>query len=216
MDVMYVNNCMEVILSAKHIKHPIHRTILVMETAIDHPGFARLKYKALGLSVSQSRPGTHTGERLYFSANLFLDDYTTMTYSSPILLHGPCVSDQHQTVDVAFCLRCKYLPQNAIPWVFRRRWQWPPNFVIDSIINYGCLLVPIGPKTIQDNQLVWRLSFSVAEKILVHSFNFTQLLCYGLLKLMLKCIVNTHDVVKDLLFLLFEDGFILDFGGSRY
>ncbi|CAC5373591.1 unnamed protein product [Mytilus coruscus] len=67
------------------------------------------------------------------------------------------------------------------------------------IRNYGCLLVPIGPKTLPDNALLWRLSFSVAEKILIFSFNFTQLLCYGLLKLMLKRIVNTQNDVKDLL-----------------
>ncbi|XP_063408180.1 uncharacterized protein LOC134691543 [Mytilus trossulus] len=47
--------------------------------------------------------------------------------------------------------------------------------------------------------LLWRISFSVAEKQLVHSFNFTQFLCYGLLKLTLKRIVNTNDDVKDLM-----------------
>ena len=47
--------------------------------------------------------------------------------------------------------------------------------------------------------LLWRISFSEAEKQLVHSFNFTQVLCYGLLKLTLKRIVNTNDDVKDLL-----------------
>ncbi|XP_063436463.1 uncharacterized protein LOC134717895 [Mytilus trossulus] len=52
---------------------------------------------------------------------------------------------------------------------------------------------------ISDDGSLWRLSFSVQEKILVHSFNFTQLLCYGLLKLSLKHIVNTNHDVKELL-----------------
>ncbi|CAC5373584.1 unnamed protein product [Mytilus coruscus] len=52
-DIMYVNNCIDVILNASNIKHPIHRTTLVMETAIGHPGFVRLKCKAVGVSVRQ-------------------------------------------------------------------------------------------------------------------------------------------------------------------
>ncbi|XP_052086554.1 uncharacterized protein LOC127723875 [Mytilus californianus] len=59
--------------------------------------------------------------------------------------------------------------------------------------------VPIGPKTVSDGHFLWRISFSVAEKVLVHSFNFTQLLCYGLLKLTLKHIININDEVKELL-----------------
>ena len=101
-------------------------------------------------------------------------------------------------MDFAPCIRSKYLPQNAIPWAYRHRSQWPPNFVIDRIIHCGCLLVPIEPKTVSDERL-WRVSFSVAEKLLVHSFNFAQLLCYGLLKLTLKRIVNTNNDVKELM-----------------
>ncbi|CAC5379893.1 unnamed protein product [Mytilus coruscus] len=191
-------------IDINNIKHPIHRTTLVMETDIDHPGVTKLRFKAVGVRASisvncQCRPGTCNGEWLYLGPNKFLNEYMKQNFGKPLSLHGPCLSNRGNTLDIAFCLQSKYLPQNAIPWAFRRRWQWPPNFVIDRIINFGCLLVPIGPKTIRDNDVLWRLSFSVAEKILVHSFNFPQLLCYGLLKLMLKCIVNTQNEVKDLL-----------------
>ncbi|VDI62177.1 Hypothetical predicted protein [Mytilus galloprovincialis] len=199
-DIMYVNNHYDVIRSVSNIKHPIHRRTLVMETDIDHPGFTKLRFRAVEVNAHcRCHPGICTGKRLYLSRTKFLDEYKNLTYTSPLSMHGPCLSNQTNSVDIAFCLRCKYLPQNALPWGFRRRLQWPPDCVIDSIIQYGCLLVPIGPKTKPDDHLLWRLSFSVAEKKLVHSFNFTQFLCYGLLKLMLKRIVNTHDVVKDLL-----------------
>ena len=114
-------------------------------------------------------------------------------------LHGPCLSDKNQSTDVAYCLRSKYLPYNTLSWIIRYRQQLPPNVIIDRIINYGCLLVPIGTRIMPNCNLLWRISFSVAEKQLVHSFNFTQVLCYGLLKLTLKRIVNTNDDVKDLL-----------------
>ncbi|XP_076084638.1 uncharacterized protein LOC143055393 [Mytilus galloprovincialis] len=77
--------------------------------------------------------------------------------------------------------------------------QWPPNSVIDKIKKGGCLLVPIGPRNMSDCDILWRLSFSVAEKQLVHSFNFTQLLCYCLLKLTLKHIINTNKHTEGLL-----------------
>lgn len=61
------------------------------------------------------------------------------------------------------------------------------------------MLVPIGPRTLPDCNVLWRLSFSVAEKQLIHSFNYTQLLCYALLKLTLKRIINANDHANGLL-----------------
>ncbi|XP_063405719.1 uncharacterized protein LOC134689683 [Mytilus trossulus] len=200
-DIMFLFNYIDVVDNVSNIKLPTHRTTCVMETDINHPGFTSLRVASTGgLSVDcQCSPGTCTGEWLYLSPNTFATQYIN-SFSQPLSLHGPCLSNQEQTFDMAFCVRSKYLPRNASSWAIRHRWQWPPNVVIDRILNYGCLLVPIGPKTLSDNNSkLWRISFSVAEKVLVHSFNFTQLLCYGLLKLMLKHIINTHDEVKDLL-----------------
>jgi hypothetical protein len=57
------------------------------------------------------------------------------------------------------------------------------DILIKEIVDYGCLLVPIGPKEIENSELLWRISFSMAEKQLSHSMNYTQILCYALLKL---------------------------------
>ncbi|XP_052074167.1 uncharacterized protein LOC127712040 [Mytilus californianus] len=202
---MYVITNVDVVQNERNIKHPIRKTF-VMETDVDHPGFTRLRVLAneKGEIVRETcpdcPPGTCTVKRSYVSVNRFLDYFKQLFSQVPeTVLHGPCFSNLRNTVDYAYCLRSKYLPHIAIPWAFRHRLQWPPNLVIDRIIHYGCLLVPIGPKTITDNDLLWRISFSMAEKILVHSFNFTQLLCYGLLKLTLKRIVNTNNDVKELL-----------------
>ncbi|XP_063405722.1 uncharacterized protein LOC134689686 [Mytilus trossulus] len=202
-DIMYICNDIDVVDNVSNIKHPIQRMTCVMETEFDHPGFTSLRVKAKGEGLvivdCQCSPGTCSGEWLYLPPNEFSKKYMNR-WSVPLSLHGPCLSNQNHTIDMAFCVRSKYLPRNASSWAIRHRWQWPPNFVIDRILNYGCLLVPIGPKTLSDHKSnLWRISFSVAEKILVHSFNFTQLLCYGLLKLMLKRIINTHDEVKDLM-----------------
>ncbi|KAJ8311431.1 hypothetical protein KUTeg_010786 [Tegillarca granosa] len=59
--------------------------------------------------------------------------------------------------------------------------------------------LPIGNPNSQESHLQWRFSFSLAEKKLVYSFNHTQFLCYGLLKLFLKHAINSNEQVKDLL-----------------
>ncbi|VDI57545.1 Hypothetical predicted protein [Mytilus galloprovincialis] len=196
---MYVDDVLNVTQIERNIKHPVQRSECVIEIDTDHPGFTRLRLIAGGkrqhFFVSQeSVVNTQTG--IYLSATNFLNRMRQIHKEE---IHGPCLSNRDQTVDIAYCLRSKYLPYNAMPWILRYRRKWPPNVIIDRIKHYGCLLVPIGPKTLPDCNLLWRISFSVAEKQLVHSFNFTQLLCYGLLKLTLKRIVNTHDVGKDLL-----------------
>ncbi|CAC5371213.1 unnamed protein product [Mytilus coruscus] len=197
LDIMSLMNDVNVIQNVRNIKHPIQSTTLVMETDIDHPGFTRLRLIAAGEVELKYFESTRKG--LYLSLNGF---WSYIHQSSPhinLCSHGPCLSDKNQFADLAVCLWSKFLPNNAIPWSFRHRRQWPPNFVIDRVVNYGCLLVPIGPRTMSESKTLWRISFSVAEKLLVHSFNFTQLLCYVLLKLTLKRIVNTTNGANELL-----------------
>ncbi|CAC5362072.1 unnamed protein product [Mytilus coruscus] len=199
-DVMFVKYNVRVLRNIQNIKHPIRYTTLVMESDTDHPGFTKLRLLAEDDVESRgltSKCVESTRDGAYLSVNGFVDEASKALPDT--YLHGPCLSTEDQAVDIAICLKSTYFPYQAIPWSYRHRNQWPPNNVIDRIINYGCLLVPIGPKNISDSHLLWRFSFSVAEKQLVHSFNFTQLLCYGLLKLILKCSINTNEDVKDLL-----------------
>ncbi|XP_071144229.1 uncharacterized protein [Mytilus edulis] len=202
-DIMLVDEVVNVTQIERNIKHPVQRTEVFMETDTDHPGFTRFRLIAVGKRANpfvfkENIVYTQTG--VYLSTTNFVNRMKQSNIQRQnVLTHCPCLSDQNQTVDIAFCLRSKYLPYHAMPWTLRYRRQWPPNAIIDRIINYGCLLVPIGPRIMANCNLLWRISFSVAEKQLVHSFNLTQVLCYGLLKLTLKRIVNTNDDVKDLL-----------------
>ncbi|XP_052086415.1 uncharacterized protein LOC127723705 [Mytilus californianus] len=206
LDIMFVIGVVEVINMAENIKYSRKYTTLMMETDPLYPGFTRLKlaaddyhssYRLIKDSLVQSLQTNKNG--FYVSTYKFVQNIQQITESVETLLHGPCLSDLHEEMDFAYCLRCKSFPYNASNWVNRHRKHWPPNEVIDTIVKNGCLLVPVGPKTMTNDQLLWRLSFSVAEKQLVHSFNYTQLLCYGLLKLTLKHIINKQPGAKDLL-----------------
>ncbi|XP_076080265.1 uncharacterized protein LOC143051141 [Mytilus galloprovincialis] len=205
MDIMYVLHEFQVVQNDRNTKHPIVRSTYLMETDADHPGFTRLRNLVTIDAEKCSRPqcdccrGSDASYKWYLSTNLFLDRMKKSYRDKQVIVHGPCIANKANTFDYAYCIYSRYLPNNAFQWAYRHRQQWPPNFVIDRVINNGCLIVPIGPKTTSHDYSLWRLSFSVQEKILVHSFNFTQLLCYGLLKLSLKRIVNTNNDVKELL-----------------
>ncbi|XP_076083177.1 uncharacterized protein LOC143054149 [Mytilus galloprovincialis] len=127
--------------------------------------------------------------------------YLAKQYNCPVLstIHGPCLSNTNSQYDMAVCLKCDHWIFQARPWISRPRLTWPSSELISKITSCGVLFVPIGYKGSVNEHLQWRISFSVAEKILIYSFSHTQLLCYALLKILLKEIVDTHEDVKGLL-----------------
>ncbi|XP_061179640.1 uncharacterized protein LOC133188283 [Saccostrea echinata] len=75
-----------------------------------------------------------------------------------------------------------------------QRYAWPSLPVLEKIIRNRCHCVPIGSKLDSPyNELEWRLSFSQAEQQLVCTMNHTQFLCYGLLKIFLKEVMNNRQ-----------------------
>lgn len=133
------------------------------------------------------------------------------------MLHGPCITFVDESHDVALCLRSKSWIAQAQEWVYRNR-VWPSFELVSHIVSYGPLFVPIGTKYSLNEDLEWRISFSVAEKHLIYSFTHTQLLSYALLKILLKEVIELDTVCKGLLcsyfiktvvFWVFEEGSLL-------
>ncbi|XP_061165698.1 uncharacterized protein LOC133174614 [Saccostrea echinata] len=108
--------------------------------------------------------------------------------------HGPCYNYFERTIeyDHTACFATMYWPKRLGVWVERCwRHNWPPVPVLKNILRNGCHCVPVGSKIIStSNELEWRLSFSQAEQQLVCIMNHTQFLCYGLLKIFLKEVIN--------------------------
>jgi len=77
--------------------------------------------------------------------------------------------------------------------------MWPSADIVSKIESYGVLFVPIGCKNSPNESLEWRISFSVAEKLLIYSFTHAQLLCYALLKHLLKEVIEKNPRLKGLL-----------------
>ncbi|XP_076072060.1 cyclic GMP-AMP synthase-like receptor 2 [Mytilus galloprovincialis] len=109
------------------------------------------------------------------------------------VIHGPCITDRKGIMDFAFCLHNKSWVNPANQWVTRPTNSWPAAEVKRDIIDHGVLFVPIGVKGSNNEEIEWRLSFSVGEKLLIYTFSHTQLLCYVLLKILLKDVINIYS-----------------------
>lgn len=161
---------------------------LLMETNDSKPGFTKLKLynKTQKNMISINHWLETLGQETFISSKLFRE---FLLYPG-VVNHGPCISLPVDLYDNACCFRSKQWITSAQQWIYRPRSTWPDHKLVTSIVQYGVLFVPIGCKSSQSEDLEWRISFSMAERQLIYSFTHTQLLCYGLLKVILKDIIK--------------------------
>ena len=62
--------------------------------------------------------------------------------------------------------------------------------MINNCKELGCLFVPVGHPHSEEQHLLWRISPSHQERLLLTSFNSVQLQCYILLKLIKKEVIG--------------------------
>ena len=89
--------------------------------------------------------------------------------------------------DFVMSIHCPFWPNDLSEWHERpRQFGWPTTRDMSSIVNFGFHLVPVGHPDSRTKFLEWRISFSLAERTLVWSFNHTQMQCYAVMKIILK------------------------------
>ena len=179
---------------------------LMMENEMTKPGFTLLRViweptNPQWLQITYSKKSIHNG--IYLSSKLWREVHTAASPNSDReYTHGPCTSGAKgtQEYDKAHCVRCKTWPANAQDCIRRlHQSAWPSHDTIRSIVEDGVLFVAIGAKQSVFENLEWRMSFSLAEKKLIHAMNHPQFLCYGLLKIFLKEAIDANSDVKGLL-----------------
>lgn len=192
-DRMYVDR--KVLASESPENIPSRFCAVKMEKSPSIPkGFVKLEL------LTPNKSGQHIdvslrpeGGKLYISSQSYVLSFMQDGGET----HGPCirrVSRQNGTEqDDAHCLKCGHWPSDAMEWYTRpRHHEWPDRNLVKEIYKKGCHVVPIGSKIIDQfgqwsvDHMLWRLSFSVAEKWLVYTFNDTQFLVYGIFKLLVK------------------------------
>ena len=70
---------------------------------------------------------------------------------------------------------------------------------VGSMESPGCQLVPVGSMESPQEDLEWRISFTLMEKTILHSLSHSQFICYGLLKMYLKEVLCSFEEIKDLI-----------------
>ena len=90
-------------------------------------------------------------------------------------------------MDNVFSIHCPFWPNESSEWVQRpRHFAWPTSQDISTITDFGFHLVPVGHPHSDTKLMEWRISFSMAERTLVWSFNHVQIQCYAVMKIILK------------------------------
>ncbi|XP_071133340.1 uncharacterized protein [Mytilus edulis] len=194
-DIMCVFHCVNV------FENPLYKLgTFSCHTSTEYTkrGFVRLKPNFLVALLAPFYCKQRDGQ-------VFLSSELVKTMAIPLIrryldvfIHGPCITTADEANDIAVCLRSKSWIAQAQPWVFRNR-LWPSYELVSQIVDYGVLFVPIGSKGSQNEDIEWRVSFSVAEKHLVYSFTHVQLLSYALLKILLKEVIDLSAICKGLL-----------------
>ena len=201
---MYLCRHIKVIPSSSYtLLYDNNTTLLLMENEMTKPGFALLRL----VTDSSDRFIQGSTQALlndyYISSKLWREGHTAAyNDASMVYTHGPCTSGEigETEFDFAICLRNDIWPTNAQDCIRRlQQCGWPLLATTLEIVKDGVLFVPIGAKQSFFENTEWRMSFSLAEKRLIHAMNHTQFLCYGLLKLFLKEAIDANVTVKGLL-----------------
>ncbi|XP_033118758.1 uncharacterized protein LOC117118295 [Anneissia japonica] len=108
---------------------------------------------------------------------------------------GGSLLEFDQTVDVAIALKGVDWPTIANPWISRER-NWPEKTIVNKIIEGGYHIVPKYHPGGNGIDLEWRLSFSVAERTLAHTFTDNQRKCYMVFKKLWRTYLKVPKVVS--------------------
>ena len=177
------------------------KTLLVMENEMTKPGFALLRAVDDTSIFSFATVPILNGR--YMASRNWREFHTEISKGQDIITtHGPCTSGSTQDYefDWAYCLKSEIWPENARACIKRlHQSSWVPRNTICNIVRDGVLFVAIGAKQSFFENTEWRMSFSLAEKKLMYSMNYTQFLCYGLMKSFLKEAIDSNPHVKGLL-----------------
>lgn len=196
LDIMIICNDIEVLACEDtHIVFNPYKTYFALHPVETQPGYSRLR--VVRGNIHDIRDFCEQrGRDFYFSSTAFKQAFCT--YTLPII-HGPCVSDKGGFLDFAVSVHAQSWTESALKWLTRSNNGWPGNNVKQTIVQHGVLFVPVGLKGSKNQDIEWRISFSVSEKFLIYTFSHTQLLCYALMKILLKDVIAIDLEYSELL-----------------
>ena len=203
--MLEINNMydIEVSESSEDLVQSTRRNKLLVVTDNVRPAFAMLKCITLQIPILLLSV-VNIGNAAYLSSQKYVSLFLFSTKSERSRVQGPSVELWCKYLDTSEngqdnvpSILCKFWPRSAAEWRDRpRHYGWPSQRDKEYIEQFGCHLVPVGHPLSSAKSQEWRLSFSIAERTLVWSFNHTQLQCYAILKLLLKEFVKVKCTEK--------------------
>ena len=196
-DIMYVVRDVYVYEDINKVRFNSRETSFVMDMDDCKLGFTQLRLVQCD-HTNILQLCKQVGNYVYFSNELL--KFNFMEQMGPLaIIHGPCVSAIDGNHDFALCFHSREWISPAHKWIKRPNSSWPSSEIKSKIIDHGILFVPIGCKGSKNEDIEWRFSFSVGEKLLIYSFTHVQLICYALMKILLKDVIDSDDDCKGLL-----------------
>ena len=204
--MMDINNMcdIEVSESLQDLVQSTRRNKLLVKTDNVPPAFSMLKCVTLRDPLLLRSAEPMDNDAYLSSQQVVSSHWRQYEKAETSQIQGPSVEVWHEYSDTSKSgqdnvpsILCKFWPTSAAQWKDRpRHYGWPSQHDKEYIERFGCHLVPIGHPLSARKSLEWRLSFSIAERTLVWSFNNTQLQCYAVMKLILKEYIKTKCAEK--------------------
>ena len=176
-----------------------HQNVYLVSTENVPVGFALLRCVKQTVRMNHA---SHIDQHgiMHLGSNQFMDTYISVIrsiHNRPYYIvarQGPSAEGWTEYQDLSEpgtdcvpSIHCEFWPSCAQEWVKRcRQFGWPTARDISSIVAFGCHLVPVGHPKSPLKLIEWRISFSIAERTLVWSFNRVQMQCYAVMKIILK------------------------------
>src|SRR6218665_3691542 len=172
----------------RHIAHP--KDCLLIEPYHDYPNFVRFRFFGqMSYDWEQKTlKFVHANTRKFL--NYDLDEYHTGLAS--FIRVGPAIRGTFyrigsKSVDIVASMWCSQWPNVAEEWKNRRRkYGWPTTAIIHEVVQNGCHVVKATHPSCRNDRQQLRLSFSVAEVILLQSWTKIQQIVYHMLKFFAK------------------------------
>lgn len=197
-DNVIVNDAIEL----TDIPQDLKLKAFIMERSAKYPGYVHIKADNVSNCKKRIKDSICLWDGVEYLSSFKFRNHIIPALGREVFAHGPCTSIKqgHRDCDIAYCLKCTFLPFEVTSWKHRcERFVWPSKDLVDECISQGCQIAPVGFKSSSNEHFEWRISFILMEKKLLYSLNHVQFMCYGMLKLFLNEVVNSKEVFKDIL-----------------
>ncbi|XP_069141385.1 uncharacterized protein [Argopecten irradians] len=200
-DTLYIDNEVVVIYPGQRTPpESTHKTVLYMGKALEahcYPGYVTLQLGQLGQKHNPVLMASlkNVGEDMFVSSKIFKEQlikYERDSASSACSEPDSAYKTGSFSRDIIVGFACKHWPTDANEWVTRTRFYgWPPQKVINDIMQNGCHLIPLQESRRPDDMLPWKICMISAERSLLHALSHIQLKVYCLLKYFFIQLTNT-------------------------